>query len=72
MIATYLPWLLSAVTLTGMWLAGNQHRAAWLVTLGNQVLWGTWIVATGAWGLLPATLAIAAMAIRNYRKWAAR
>lgn len=54
-----------------MWLAGNRHPAAWLVTLGNQALWGTWIISTGAWGLLPATLAIAAMAVRNHLKWSA-
>ena len=64
-----LPWFMSCVTITQMWLAGSRWRYAWLLTLGNQVLWATWIVAVEAWGLLPMTAAIVFVAIRNHFKW---
>jgi hypothetical protein len=47
---TYLPYLLSAVTIWMTLLAGNMHRRAWLVGLVGQALWLVWIVATGRVG----------------------
>lgn len=68
-IATYLPWLLSAITITSMWLAGSKWRWTWMLTLANQALWLTWIISIRAWGLLPMNLAMIVVAIRNHRKW---
>lgn len=53
MIRNYLPWLMSAVTIWMTLPAGNKHKSAWLVGLGNQLLWLVWIIATASWGLLP-------------------
>lgn len=64
-----LPWLLSAITVWMTLLAGNKHRHAWLIGLGNQALWATWIVATGAWGLLPMNVALTYVYFRNHLKW---
>jgi len=66
----HLPWLLSAMTITAMWLAGNKHRAAWHLSLVNQMLWSVWIVATSQWGLLPMNVAMYIVAGRNLWKWA--
>jgi hypothetical protein len=68
-IRDYLPWLLSAITIWMTLLAGNIHRSAWLVGLGNQALWLVWIVATGTWGLLPLNLALWIVYGRNHVKW---
>jgi len=68
-IRTYLPWLLSAITIWMTLLAGNLHRNAWLVGLGNQLLWLIWIVLVGAWGLLPMNLALWVVYGRNHMKW---
>lgn len=64
-----LPWLLSAVTIWMMVLAGNMRRIAWSVGLFNQALWAVWIVVTAAWGLAPLTLVMTAVCLRNWRKW---
>ena len=68
-IITYLPWLLSAVTIWMTVLAGNKHPSAWAVGLVNQALWLGWIVASSAWGLLPMNIALSVVYGLNYLKW---
>lgn len=69
MIAQYLPFLLSAVTIWMTLLAGNKHPKAWAVGLVNQALWLVWIVDTSAWGLLPMNIALWVVYGRNHLKW---
>lgn len=59
----------SAVTLLGMWLAGNKRPSAWLVGLGNQALWFATIVAFSVWGLLPLNAALIVVYSRNFLRW---
>ncbi len=68
-VRDYLPWLLSAITIWMTLLAGNMHRSAWLVGLANQVLWLIWIVAIGAWGLLPLNATLSVVYARNHWRW---
>lgn len=68
-IIKYLPYLLSVITAYTMLLAGNKRAGAWLVGLFNQVLWLTWIIVSGTWGLLPMTGVMIIVYIRNYIKW---
>lgn len=65
----YLPWFMSAITIWMTLLAGNKHRSAWLVGLGNQALWLFWIVSMQAWGLLPMNAALWVVYARNHLKW---
>lgn len=65
-----LPWLLSAITIYTMFLAGNKHGKTWLVGLANQALWLIWIVASASWGLLPMNIALWIVYGRNHLKWA--
>lgn len=67
--ATYLPWLMSAITIWMTLMAGNKHRLAWAIGLGNQALWLTWICVVGAWGLLPMNAALWVVYARNHLKW---
>ena len=68
-IIKYLPYILSAITAYTMLLAGNKKAGAWLVGLLNQVLWLTWIIVSGTWGLLPMCVVRVIVYIRNYLKW---
>jgi hypothetical protein len=72
MIAAYLPWLLSAITVWTMWAAGSGWRHTWTLSLVNQLLWLVWIIASGTWGLLPSNLALWVVSERNRRRWRAR
>lgn len=69
MVASYLPWVLSTITIYSMWLAGERKSHTWLVGLANQALWLIWIVATEAWGLLPMNAALWVVYGRNHIKW---
>lgn len=68
-LTTYLPWLMSAITIWMTVLAGNKHPNAWFFGLVNQALWLTWIIATGTWGLLPMNFALWIVYGRNHLKW---
>ncbi len=68
-IITYLPYLLSAITIYSMLLAGNKKKGAWAVGLVNQFLWLIWIFLTATWGLLPMNIALWIVYARNYLKW---
>jgi hypothetical protein len=68
-IETYLPWLLSCLTIYMTILAGNKARYAWLVGLVNQALWLIWIFASSSWGLLPMNAALWLVYARNHVKW---
>lgn len=61
--------LTSAVTLLGMWVTGNKRASGWLIGLGNQALWLTFIVAFQAWGLLPLSATLIVVYSRNWLKW---
>lgn len=69
-IIGYLPFLLSAITIWMTLLAGNMHPRAWLVGLVGQALWLIWILAAGAWGLLPMNVALWVVYARNHFRWA--
>ena len=66
---TYLPWIMSAITIYMTVLAGNKSNYAWAVGLFNQALWLTWIVSTASWGFLPMNAALWVVYARNHFKW---
>ena len=68
-VKNYLPWIMSAITIWQVLLAGNQWRYAWLVGLFNQTLWLTWIMVSGTYGLLPMNIALWIVYTRNHIKW---
>jgi hypothetical protein len=68
-IVTFLPWVLSILTLTMMWMAGNKHHMTWLVGLFNQALWLVWIITSETWGLVPMNIALWAVYLQNHLKW---
>lgn len=69
-IVEYVPWLLSAITITTSFLAGSFHRWTWALALVGQVFWSVWVVVSANWGLLPLNIALWFIYIRNHRRWA--
>lgn len=68
-ILYWLPWLLSAITIYSMLLAGNKKKGAWLIGMINQALWLVYILTGHFWGLLPMNIALWIVYGRNYFKW---
>ena len=60
-------WALSAIGITGLWLAGSRRHWGWLVNAGSQVVWATYAVVTDQWGFIPACIAYSVVYIRNFR-----
>lgn len=64
-----IPLVLSAITLWSQFLAGDKNPAAWFIALVNQALWLIWILAVGAYGLLPMNAGMWYISYRNWRLW---
>lgn len=64
-----IPFVLSAITLYSMLLAGDRNPKGWLLSLVNQALWLVWICVVGAWGLLPLNAGMWYISYRNWCKW---
>lgn len=69
LVAAYLPWLLSAITIWFNLMAGNKQPMAWAIALVGQAGWTAWIVTTGNWGFLPMNIALWFVYARNHVKW---
>ena len=65
----FIPWILSAVTITSMWMAGSRHRYAWAISTLNQSLWLSWILTSQTWGFLPMNICMFVVSIRNHMQW---
>ena len=62
-------WLLAAVGITGIFLAGSQRKVGWAIGLGAQVLWLAYAVSTGQWGFLVTAIAYGWVYGRNWLRW---
>lgn len=62
-------FLLSAVSVTGMYFTGNGKRLGWMIGLGSQTLWMSYAIATHQYGFIIACFAYGTVYIRNLRKW---
>lgn len=68
------PWvgwsyLLAAVGIFGLWLAGNKRQSGWLVNVGAQGLWITYAIVTEQFGFIFAALAYGFVYFVNWLKW---
>ena len=64
-----LPWIMSCITIYCIWRQGDKWKWVWLLTLANQALWFTWIFLSKSYGLLPMTIVITFLSVRNHLKW---
>lgn len=62
-------WLLTAVGVTGLYVAGRKSRWGWAIGLGAQGLWVAYALATKQYGFLASSLAYGAVYTRNLVAW---
>jgi len=65
----YWSYLLTAVGVLGLYLAGRRYWWAWLVGLVAQVLWVAYAVATEQWGFIVSAFAYGWVYARNAWRW---
>ena len=66
------PWwsyLLTAVGVFGLFLAGRRDRRGWMVGIGAQALWATYAVSSRQWGFLVSAAAYGWVYSKNARAW---
>lgn len=61
-------WALSAIGLTGLYLAGSGKPYGWLFGVGAQVPWVIYSVVTEQYGFIVASLCYAGVYFRNWRR----
>jgi hypothetical protein len=61
--------LLTAVGVTGLYLAGSKKRWGWAIGLGAQVLWIAYALSTRQYGFLASVLAYGGVYARNFWSW---
>lgn len=62
-------WLLTAVGVFGLYLAGRKSKAGWAVGFGAQTLWIAYAIATRQWGFIASALAYGTVYARNWLRW---
>lgn len=62
-------WVLSAVGIFGIWLAGQKKASGWAVGFSAQILWIAYAIATRQWGFIAASLVYATFYARNWFRW---
>lgn len=68
-MSPYWSWVLTAVGVTGLYLAGRKVWWAWFVGLGAQVLWIAYALVTEQYGFIVAAFAYGWVYAVNGRKW---
>lgn len=69
MIPLWWSILLTAVGVTGLWVAGRRSAWGWVIGLAAQVLWIAYAVATQQWGFILSALAYGFIYARNAYRW---
>lgn len=61
-------WLLSAMTITYMWLLGRPRtvRLGWLLCVVDNVIWTAWAWVSGNYGLIPLSVVCVVIGARNF------
>lgn len=66
---TWIPYLLSVISVAQVYLAGNKSKHAWPLLIINQLFWIFWIVVSKNYGFIPLNVVLMFMGYRNYTKW---
>jgi len=68
-VSQWWSWALTAIGVTGLWLAGSKRLAGWAVGVGVQVLWLAYAVTTRQWGFVASAFAYGFVYARNLVRW---
>lgn len=72
MIAWWWSWLLMAIGVLGLWLAGSHNKLGWMIGLSAQILWLIYALVTEQYGFIISAFAYGFVYLRNFNKWKSR
>jgi len=62
-------WMLTVVSIFGLWLSGRNPRAGWVFAACNQQVWLAYAMTTDQWGFAIQSVAFTIMYVRNLMRW---
>lgn len=62
-------WILTAVGVFGLWLAGRKSPWGWAAGLGAQGLWLAYALTTAQYGFVVSVFAYGWVYLKNFRAW---
>lgn len=62
-------FVLSAIGILGIFLAGKKNKLGWAIGLGAQVLWIVFAITTAQYGFIFAALAYGSIYLKNWLSW---
>lgn len=68
-MTAYWSYLLTAVGVFGLWLAGRKSSGGWAVGFGAQALWVAYAIATHQWGFIVSAACYGTVYARNFLSW---
>lgn len=68
-MSPYWSYALTALGVTGLFLAGSRKRVGWALGLAAQPLWLVYAVVTGQWGFILSAFVYGGVYLRNWLKW---
>lgn len=68
-MSPYWSYVLTAVGVLGLLLAGSRKRVGWALGLAAQPLWVVYAVATGQWGFIISAVVYGGVYLRNWLRW---
>jgi hypothetical protein len=65
----YWSYILTAVGVFGLYLAGRKSQWGWAVGIAAQLLWFAYAVSTQQWGFIASCVAYGSVYAKNFRAW---
>lgn len=62
-------WVLTAIGLTGFYLAGKRVWWSWYINIANQIVWFFYALYTEQWGFLAGVAVYTAVFVKNSYEW---
>lgn len=62
-------YVLMAVGVFGLYLAGRKSKWGWAVGIAAQILWIAYAIVTQQWGFIISAIAYGAVYIKNFITW---
>jgi len=62
-------WFISFVMIVWYWLNGNKWKYTWLMSFFINILWTYYAITIKQYGLIPSSVILGLVALRNHFKW---
>lgn len=65
----YWSWVLAAIGITGLYIAGRRNWIGWAIGFGVQWVWLAYALATRQWGFVASAIAYGVVYAKNLISW---